>query len=278
MAATNITIEASSVNGKPLEEIQRLIALRQRALRETTGQAVIATAINILTSVRASTKVVDPQKASGFVTVAVSPFYDAGFKGVKGKQNGVRCLRAKGGGAHADGVKFVNLAGPYKRGETVKAYLVTDRTGTSTGATEQRYHIIANTLDEAQAEAAKRRLKRIERYAGMAKWLIGQAQSYISSGSSSAAAKLSLAGQKAALSALKVAVNDTGISNGSCSVEFQDNLNYAALALKNGMKDFEDAIKKAANKTAGIIQREIAELRFDELPRVDSPFPEVQRR
>lgn len=272
MAASDITITADA-EGKTLEELQRLIGLRQQAMAETTSQAVVATAINILSSVRGQTLVCDPSKASGFVAVGQYPGVVAGFRNDGGRP--VRCVRVPGG-SHVD-VKTINLVGKYVKGEKVDVFLVQDSVSTRTGKKIDRFYVIARSIDDAKKYAAARRKKRLETFAKMAKWTIGQAQSFISSGSGAARENVTGVAKRTALAALQVSVNESGWASGTVSVEFADTLNYAASALKGGHASFVTAIQKAANRTAGLINRQIHELRFDGNP-VPTPFPEVRGR
>lgn len=272
MAANSVTITASA-EGKTLQDLQRLIAVRQKALAETTSQAVTATAINILSSVRSQTLVCNPEKASGFVVVGQYPGVEAGFRTDGGRP--IRCVRVPGG--HHVNTKTINAAGRYAKGEHVDVFLVQDSVSSAVGHKIDRYYVIARSIDDAKKFAALRRKKRLEKFARMAKWTIGQAQSFISRGSQYAADRMTAVAKRTALAALQVSVNDSGFSSGSVSVDFADNLNYAALALKNGRASFDLAMQKAANKTAGLINHYIHQLRFDGPP-VPTPFPEASRR
>jgi len=278
---TACTISAQTVEGKTLDVLGNLIAKRQQWMRETTAQAVIATAINILSSLRAVTKVADPKKASGFVSVAQYPGLVVSFRRVGGRN--VLCLRPPGRGPngrplpHMDGFPFVNAAGQPTRGWNVSVFVAQDRRSADMhNQNGQRYYIIARNLAEAKEFASARRAKRIERYSGMARWTIGQAQSQVAQRT---VESLKVAPPAAAtgLAALTVSVSESGWSSGNVSVSVSDDLRYAQLALKNGPSDFQLALQKAANRTVGILNHsaERAIFSFEQIP---TPFPEVANR
>ena len=177
-------------------------------------------------------------------------------------------------------VSFINAAGkPYKGWlNTVKVFIAQDRRSGSTQGTSKRYYIIARNLDEAKAKAGSRRIKRIERYAGMAKWLIGKAQAKVSDSGALDAQTPSAVAQRVGNSALTVVTNEVGYGKGSVSVSVDDALKYAQLALKNGPSDFDLALQKAANRTAGIINAHLAKFAFLHGDPVTTPFPEVKGR
>ena len=280
MSATSVTMTATCLDGKPLEALERLIAQRQRELGETTSEAVIATAINALSSIRAITKVVNVKKASGFVTVAPYPGLIPSVRTLgKGKDaKRIPCLRYGPRGHHAD-VTYYNIAPKNFPMKDCKCFIVQDRKSADMrNQNTSRFFIIARNLDEAKAYAGKRRIRRIERHAGLAKWTIGQAQSQVSQkgaiGESVAAAV-----KQIGIRELQVAVYERGWGEGNVSVSVADNLKYAALALKGGPGEVNTALMRAANRTAGIINAHYKMLHpFEDERAIPTPFPEVPRR
>lgn len=274
MATTSVTITGLTEDGKTLEKLNELIAARERYLQnETTRDATIATVINILTSLRAQTRVANPKRAGG-VIVAKAGGVTAGWRVVgKGKDaKRTRCLRA--GGAVLP-QKFVNVAGPWHKGEVVDAYLVHDfadleALGQKSVTFRARYYIIARSLDDARAEAAKRHERRVKNFAGMAKWTLGMAQAMVSDRPMTGEG---VAGAAASVGGKNVMVGKGG-GPGSFSVEVRDLLNYASTALKGGEADLQLAIQKAANRTAGIINH-LAGVSLDEP--IPTPFPEIAK-
>lgn len=276
---TSVTMTATCLNGKPLEALERLIAQRQREMGETTSEAVIATAINALSSIRAATKVVDVKKASGFVTVTLTAFVP-GFKtlGKGSAAKRVLCLRYAQHGSVVENVRFRSLAPKNAPLKDYKVFIVQDRRGDDKKATSSRYYLIAASEEQARAYASERRAKRIERFKGMAKWTLGQAQSQIAQ-KGVAGETVTAAAKQIGLKELQVAVYEHGWGKGAVNVTVADNLKYAALALKGGPAEIDNALMRAANRTAGIINAHMKKFRpFDSEAPIPTPFPEVARK
>ncbi|MBQ6924844.1 MAG: hypothetical protein IJQ73_09395 [Kiritimatiellae bacterium] len=276
MATTSVTMTATCLNGKPLEALERLIAQRQREMGETTSEAAIATAINVLTSIRAATKVADPKKDSGFVTVIADPSLVVSFRPI-GKRH-VLCLRRPGEKHHAK-VKWANAAGAPHAGfhRVTQVYFVRDRYSDRVETkTEKQYYIIAHNQKEAMEYAVARRARRIKNLCGLAKWTIGVAQARIHD--NFANIPVSPVVQRIGQTAQYVIVDESGFSNGKVYVEVNDMLKYAALALKGGPGAVDTALMRAANRTAGIINAHLRSLGFDDDRKIPTPFPEIKRR
>lgn len=112
-----------TANGHDVSYLQNIIEARKRELGETTKQAATATAIQVLKSLRADTKVANPRDMN--LTVRESKGFVVGWK-TKGKRRS-RCVRignAKGAEVNSSSVK--DIAGLYFKGEIVKVYSVVD--------------------------------------------------------------------------------------------------------------------------------------------------------
>lgn len=275
MATTSVTISAEC-NGKPLSVLGNLIAIRQRAMRETTAQSVTATAINILSSARAATIVAKASSAkSGFVSSKASGVV-AGFKTAPGTRKGRRVIRAEGG-HEMTGVATVNLAGNYVKGESVGVYVVVFKYHKfrRKGESYDRFYVLAKNEKDARNWAEKKLAKYIRMYSGTAKWVLGQAMSRVSNKGYASSEQIEKAAQRVGLGALSVVVVADGYNSGEYRVTVADDLRYAKLALRGGPSAMDAIMMKAANRTAGIINRQIRELRFDgEL--MQTPFPELK--
>lgn len=279
MASREISVEADGIGGDVMEKLSDLVAKRASALRyETTVSAVTATAINILSSLRARTRVSKVSRGDFGAVVAPAPGVVAGWKSDgKGtpKRNARRVVRTIGGHEMASSL-VVNLAGPYRRGERPLCFVVVSKFKRTVGASEkyERVYVIARNAKEVREWANRRQREYVRRFAGMAKWAIGQAQSRISA----AAVKGDSASEEAQQTALKhlvVKAEGGGAASGSYAVSVEDGLGYSMAALKGGAADFDLALKKAANRTAAIINRLGGRRLEDELP---TPFPEVKGR
>lgn len=275
MGNTSVKIEASTIEGHTLEVLGQLIERRVKDLGETSSDAVIATAINILSSLKAETRVVDPEKASGFVIVGEFPGLVAGWKYEKNGHRS-RCAREIGGHTYT-GHRIINLAGEYTPGEHIRVFVAQDRRGPSVNATAERYYILARNETDAREYAKRKRKRRISQFARMAKMLFGHAQSHISSNSSEAFSSLTPIARRTMVGSMQVAVDSVGYASGKCSVSFEDDLRYAASALKNGMSSFELAVKRAANKTAGLLHLRYVDNPLDNED-APTPFPEAKTK
>lgn len=277
MATTSVTIEADA-NGKPLEVLSDLIEKRRAAMNETTAQAVTATAINILKSTRAATPVASTANArSGFIVEARTSLVP-GFKSAPGAKSGRRVVRAEGG-HEITSLKTINLAGQYTKGESVLAFICVFkyrqiRLG---GDTEKydRFYVIAKSKAEVEKWAKRKIEYFINLYKGQAKWVLGQAMSRVSQQGYMSEEQLSKLARRVGEGALSVKVANRGYNSGEYHIEVVDSLKYAKAALVGGPGVFDQILMKAANKTAGIINHQISELKFDGKP-VETPFPELK--
>ena len=157
-----------SANGHDASVLQSVIEARRRELGETTRNAAVATAIQIVKSLRANTKVANPDDMN--VTVKEASQFYVGWEKVGG--NPRRCVRlGSRQGTKISASSFVNLAGRYQKGEAVKAYAVNDIVE---GAKEktQRYIILSQEEEKAREYAVKKHKRRVKRYAGLARFAL----------------------------------------------------------------------------------------------------------
>ena len=271
---TSVQMKAT-YNGRPLDVLSSLIKEREEYLKDTTRDAVIATAINVLGSIRARTKVADPNRSDFGSFVDPAPGVVAGFKRERGTRHDRRVVRAIGG-HEMQGAKVVNLAGKYTKGEQILCFVVLFKSPSVAKFLKgghERVYVIAKDAKTVKNWANKRVAKHIKRYRGMAKWAIGQAQREVHSSVNTESDNISAGARRVALKNLIVKSTSSGWNSGSFSVYIHDKLDYAALALKGGPADVQFALMKAANRTVGIINK-VAKLDFDE--KLPTPFPEVK--
>ena len=270
--AANVTIAADTDVGT-LERLSELIALRVKALKEPTRHAVIATSINILTSLKASTKKA-PLKGRRKMYTLERTALTAGWE-----RTGNTFRRVVRSGGHVDRnctAHCRNLAGAnYVRGERVhvwKAQLFNENCN--------------NTLYYAFAKDEKTVRKYIEetilgrllkKESGMAKYALGIAQAKASSRPMTTPKPSGSKAFQLAHMASHLDVRVSGLwGENEAEVSFHDSLRYSAHALRGGPTAVNIAIMKAANKTAGLIHMAFVNKRFDQ--DVKTPFPEVQRK
>ena len=270
---SSVSITATYADNKPLSALNDLIAKRERFLRgETTENAVRATAINVLSSIRARTKVADPKKAGEFgVGVMPAPGVVAGYKGVSGTRHARLVVRAHGGHEMA-GAKVVNLAGTYQRGAQLLVFVVifkSPKVANFFKGGYERVYVVARSAGEVRKWATNKLSNYVKRFRGMAKWALGQAQSQVHNIN---VGTIGAAAQRVALNNIIVQATGDGWNSGTFQIYVADKLDYATLALQGKSADVDLALMKAANRTAGIINK-LGRARLDET--IQTPFPEV---
>lgn len=293
MGTTSVSIKATFADGKPLDVLQGLLAKRERFLRgETTENAVRATAINVLSSIRSRTREAKPDKAAEFgVGVMPAPGVVAGYKSAKGvrrTKNGKKQPGGKGqstqvarlvvrarGGHEMTGAKVVNLAGEYQRGAPFLTFVVIFKSPAFAkfwkGGYERAY-VVGRSAAQVRKWAKEKLAKYVKHYKGTAEWLLGQAQSQVHNTN---VREIDPRGRKVALRNMIVQATGDGFASGQFSIYVADKLDYATLALPGMSDDVDLAFKKAANRTAAIINR-LGRARIDE--EIQTPFPEVVGR
>lgn len=248
MVAVTMT---GTYEGKPLEVLGNLIEERKRILGESAEDAVVATGIDALISLRALTKTAKKMIPKADVQFGrEEPKY---ITGTRGKITG-RIFRRVLVGRWKDGEKknFVRWQECYNYRHTKKGKLRVRRaTSAERTAAWQRWGRIANR--------------------GLAKRVLGLAMNSIST------RKVPLGPAKARLAriaAASVSVTSSGAGS-SFVLMIGDKLGYAQQALKGGPAAVELALQKAANKIAGRLCK-VADKKFGE--KIQTPFPEVKKR
>ena len=260
--------------GRPIEVLESLIDKRRELLGEAYRDAITATAITVLKSLRADTKIAPKKARKTSYTVTDTGWY-GGWERVGGKFH--RVVRA-GGAAHCPkvpGVFPVNNAGKhYEKGEVVKVYKiepVKDET-MSWNKTKHKgcWYVFAKSEKVARAFAERHMTSRILSYRGLARATLGFAMAAISN-SGNFAADVKTAKSKAAAAAAAQVYKD--VSDDTYTIRIVDALNYSALALKSGTSGVDRAVKKAANSIAGRLSK-VAAAKLD--AKIPTPFPEVK--
>lgn len=276
----NSNITATWGDRRTLTELEKALRERVRVCKETTESATIATAINVLRSLRAETSVMSarkPKVIEGRYNVVVSATdYKAGwaYPG-KGNPRGRRVARSGNAATDfIDGKKIVNLAGAWTKGEKVDVYrLKIFNTASETQKAFCDCHCFAKSEDDVMLYSRRRIASRSGQYRGISKRAIGLAMHRISAGQG---AKDATSAAVARLVERVVNVNTfgNGKDSGNFSLSVEDGLPRAALALKSGRAGVALAMKKAANATIGRINK-MLESPLDKIP---TPFPEVTGR
>ena len=262
---SGVKISCAAVDGTTLEKVSELIEQRSRVLRERTKDAVIATAINVLVSLRAATK---SAKANRKVKPVVR---DDGSVYPSWTNDGPRRVlrlgtygqKPRGPIWNPNGLRVRWLTGRLKD-RSLRVFRVTPE-----NTAVQPYYVIAPDKKTAENFERKAAAHRIERFGNLAKWALGVAMNKIST---------RLVGSKLSITNVQ---DSGGFASGSFVVEVIDALDYAIAALKGGETDITLAFQKAANKTAGRMMRYMADLGtnfFSRVESIETPFPEVKRK
>lgn len=260
--------------GQPMKVLEGLIEKRKELLGETTKDAVTATAITVLKSLRADTKIA-PKKARPDSYKISDTGYVGGWERVGGKFHRVVRTSDKRGAPKVAGIFPVNNAGQhYEKGEIVKVYKI-EPVNDSTMSWEKSKHkgcwyVFAKSEDVAKRFAIRHMTSRINSYRGLAKTTLGFAMAAISTrGKYGADVKTA----KALLAAEKGAQVFSGASTDSFFVVVKDALRYSALALKSGKDALQRALMKASNSIAGRLSK-VATWKLNRP--IPTPFPEVK--
>lgn len=233
----------ANYEGKPLAVLSDLIRQRQKYLGESAQDAVIATGIDALLSIRALTKVAKKRIPKSDVRFGrEDPQY---ITGTRGKATGHLFRRV--------------VVGRWKNG--AKRNLV--RWQHVDGIAKDR------RASAKELSAAWNRFGTINNR-GLAKNALGVAMNRLSTRN-----KVDpLNSRTARIAQANVGVRSYGTGN-QFVLEIHDKLGYAQQALRGGSAAVDLALKRAANKIAGRLCK-VAEKKFGE--KIISPFPEVKKR
>ena len=268
-AAAHIT--ATYADGRPLSALQSLIAKRCQILGETAKDAVTATAINILTSLRAGTPLANEAKV--FVSVQAVPSLYAGWRRVPG-QKPHRCLRQGSANGTIYQSPFVNAAGKFFKGETPQVFRINEHFNDRT--TARSIFVIAHDRAHAVEVARRRAVRRLRASRGLARTALSIAMGRTSTRSAPAFDTRTGRARAVALGAAVVRKSGSGFDTGSYAVEVGINLAYSAAALKGGPALVQTAMMRAANRTAGILRNHLQRFPLTvEAP--PTPFPEIAK-
>lgn len=230
--------------GRPLSVLSSLIRERGRILKESAKDAVIATGIDALVSLRALTKTAPKKRRRG--EYLAEPY--------TGREK----------------PHYLTKPG----GRVMHRWNYTLHPGT----TDERRYVkyidsVRNRRNKANLSAERRdlvaRMAKIK-HRGLAKWALGVAMNKLST--RPVIDKVNVETSK--LANAKALVSKSGNDN-MFMLQIVSALDYSVAALKNGSNDVDLALKRAANKIAGRLSK-VAEKTLGE--RIATPFPEVRQR
>lgn len=263
-----VTVAATWAGGRPLAELRRLVQRRQLWLGESAKDAVVATAIDALVSLRSLTRRAKPGRVG---KPRVTP--SALVPSFTGGRNPRRCLRVAGkaGGrnraAKYGGKERVKWLTPKSvKAADLRAFLV----GTEHKAVKP-YLVVAESAAAAAAFERRAAGHRVRRFGGLAKWAFGVAMRALSTRNVSDGVNAETDAAASRLSEVRKYKDGSG----GYAVRVIDGLAYAADALRGGTGAVDLALMRAANKIAGRLAH-----RFGDAlgPDFSTPFPEVKRR
>jgi len=268
--ASAATISCATASGKSLDELSRLVALRAERLGELTKDSVIATAIDVLVSLRADTrdardgdKADPPKRITPRRDLFVSfnntlPYPILRTSGPHGPQLG---------GVH----KF------YTADQNVPVSELTVFEIVPAHESAPKYFVAATSATSALKFEGERIRRRIRQYGGLAKTALGVAMAKLSTRNvdDGVGSRARLVASK--LSQVEIHYSGGAGASGEFGLSYTDHLNYAVPALKSGESGVELALQKAANKIAGMITH-AAHKAGDFEHDIPSPFPDIKRR
>lgn len=260
--------------GKPLSVLSDLIQKRARIMGEDAQDAVVATAIDVVKSLRGLTRKA-PVKANRYSFRIERTPYVASWE-----RHGTsyrRVARVGGTGSKAP-IYPVNNAGPhYVKGEKVYVWKITpahgERMKWEKNLNKGCWYVFAQTEAVARRFAIEHVSRVLRKEAGMGKTALGFAMARLSTRSTPVEAKGPKA-QRIASDAIHITASGAG---GMFTLVVRDNLEYAKPALKGGDSAISLAMMKASNKIAGRLAQ-WEKKHFFEGERTATPFPEIKTR
>ena len=257
----NVSVDVTYGESRPLEELSRLMAMRCKVLHETAQDAAVATVINALNSLRAQTRAARPAAKTRPKIVMRSELNPS----IAAKRGGGRrrTLRNELGHRVKVSMRKVWLSKGFRMRE-LHTYLVTPE-----HERDRKYLVIApNSKMVANYENRRSRRRKVA-LGGLAKYTLGFAMARLSTRNGPGDA-----GMKAQAIAPQFAHAATALHGHELTVEVHDALDYALLALKGGRGSIDLALKRAANKTFGLLSHECA--KWGKVEDIGPcPFPEL---
>jgi len=273
----------ATFHGKELSALEKIIAQRSEFLGENTKDAAVATAITAIKSLKAETKVANPRNVVFEFyrsTVADAVWRKRGTAetssapGQKGMYR--RAIVVMGRSVRKKG--FVNLAGRYTVGETVGVwnYVPLIKIKRRRINRDRNTYIIAKSEADALKWAKDESLKNVQLFKGIAKNIWNPIMRALAENEPTAQPMNVIASE---VIARNQSATQT-VADNTLTIEVENNLRYATLALKSGPTGVSLALQKAANKIAGQLKKtyEDTYFFFDLNKKPKTPFPEIVRK
>ena len=273
----NFDIHATYGND-PIDVLSDLIGKRVAVLNEWRKDAVVATMITVLTSLRAATKqhkgkgvkVSDGGNGIGFVRVtSCHPSFTRGH--VRCIRSGQRVSGRRGARISLDG-KVVNLVPPGERWDEANVYLFMVPPALRERWQHQpaRQYVVCRTDAGVKSYLQTRYGNIARKNTGAARMAIGIAAAKVSTRPQ----RVTNPGKNAKRTAERCIGVDVQDGADVYTVSVTDSLSYAVDALNGGKGAIQLAMMKAANRVAGMLRAKAHGPLKDQLR---TPFPEVVR-
>ena len=264
------TISCKTASGKSLEELSKLIALRTERMKELTKDAVIATAIDVLVSLRADTRDarsgdrVNPPRR-------LTPRRDL-FVSFRGGKAHIPCLRT--GSRH--GPEFHHAGSFYIADKGCKLFDLLVFQVVPYHERIKPYFVAAHSASEVLKFEGAMIRRRVDRKGGLARSALGVAMAKLSTRNSADDVSARIRALSSNLSQVSVTGGGGFGASGDFGLCYQSELDYGIPALKSGDGGVDLAMQKAANKIAGMLTH-AAHKAGDFEHDVETPFPEVRK-
>lgn len=257
---TNIRVDMSGTSARTLDGLSRLIAARQKWLGESSKDAVIATAIDALLSVRTATSSAKKKKSTR-PTIEHCPGLRASCYGGRSSPRRVIRFASGGGRFEARRVRWLNKG---LKDSEAKVFKVTPEHDKI-----EPYYVVCASMSDAKRFENLAAVHRMKRFGNLAKWAFGVSMNKLST--KNVHDDVTGEANHAASRLSSVKKSEVGKLY---AVLVEDSLDYAEDALRGGRAAVDVAIKKAANKIAGRIMHKWGDALGDDFK---TPFPEVRR-
>ena len=271
--AVKVNYDLRTSRGDPYTALGKVIELRKKKLFETTENAVVATMITVLRSLRAATMVAKPTRFRG--QFGTTSNYFAGWATIGGKRTRVVRLGDERGPRQTGAKVHVAMKSKEKGG---MVFVVSD----APPAMPEKYHddylLIAKSRETALKYVKERHKKRVLKYAGLARYTVAIAQGLISTRVDSTGLSFVPTG-KARVVAIKNLKKRITRTDTTYALDIADTLRYAVAAVAGGQAGIEMAMRRAANATTGMIRRKWGPNHpFDDMRDLETPFPEIAKK
>lgn len=272
MSATSVEIKATYADNKPLKILGDLIAKREKYLKgETTENAVTATAINVVKSLRAETVVAPLEARDDMIKVELVATNGAGWRGHPARR------KATPDGKWDRTIRPVNLMYNLTgEGHLYKISIVNPNLVPKKSLNKPVYYVLAPNPSVAWKYGVARVTRALKKEAGMSRYAVQMSMAKIYDRSGGEAVRPFNGNSRQMLmarGAVTITRQGNGFSNGKFGLSFVDSLRYSLLALKHGPAALGMALMKAANSTAAIINKMGNVPLGKEIP---TPFPEIK--